>query len=213
MLEFWFKRNLEQQSLVQEICWVKLWLETAMYITAGTGLFTWLFLFAEDCFMQSMLCLSSRLTLKFEIDGHSMISPEQVFFAMNLLYKLLGSLKLTNVITLAFNVFAQISCPKTLPLNLSSRRKWCSCHHRCWLFVLHTMILLCSAICLWYVTTNSVSQHHIQRSLPKARGHSCFTFLYKGCSEMSKLAFLPHKGLYVCNVAVYCYRLLSNTLM
>lgn len=99
-----------------------------------------LFPFPEDCFMQSVLCLSSMFTLKFEVDGHPMISPEQVFFAMNLLYKLLWSLSLTSVVTLAFNVFAQISCPKNLPLNMSSRRKWCSCNHRCWLIVLHTRI-------------------------------------------------------------------------
>lgn len=60
--------------------------------TAAAGLFIFLFPFAEDCFMQSMLSLLSRFTLKFEIDGLPTICPEQVFFAVKLPYKLLRSL-------------------------------------------------------------------------------------------------------------------------
>lgn len=59
---------------------------------AVAGLFIFLFPFTEDCFMQSVLSLLSRFTLKFEIDGLPTISPERVFFAMNLLCKLLWSL-------------------------------------------------------------------------------------------------------------------------
>lgn len=70
---------------------MKLGLETAVCNAAVAGLFIFLFPFAENCFMQSMLSLLSVFTFKFEIDGLPMISPEQVFFAVNLLYKLFWS--------------------------------------------------------------------------------------------------------------------------
>lgn len=121
---------------------MKLWLETAVCNTAVAGLFISLFAFAEDCFMQWVLSFFlSRFTLKFEIDGLPTISPKQVFFAMNLLNKLLWSSYLTSGITLAVSVLAESSDVRNLPFCLLGENEVCVTTDVGYLFILRAVIL------------------------------------------------------------------------